>query len=93
MKNSIITKLAMLGLFILAATFIWAAVYLSLSYTIWNIIIGLVGVFFLFRGLELADKVNKFGEYAEKPGNAQSEPEDNAQAPADRDDSGDVSEG
>lgn len=81
MKNSIIAKLATLGLFILAASFIWAALYLSLSYVIWNIIIGLVGLFFLFRALELVDKVNKFGEYADKPNSAQSEPEDNAQAP------------
>ena len=89
MNKSIITKLAMLGLFILAASFIWAAIYLTLSYTIWNIIIGLVGLFFLFRGLELADKVNKLGDYAEKPGNEQSESEDNAQASGNDDAAGD----
>ena len=64
--NSFLTKLAMLLLFSLAVTCVWFAITTSFSLTLYNILLGILGAFFLFRALEIADKVNKFGPYAEK---------------------------
>ena len=65
--NIFLTKLAMLILFLLAVTCGWAAVTMTFSVSLWNIILGILAAFFLFRALEFADKVNKFGPYAEDP--------------------------
>lgn len=66
--SDIFTKVAMLAMFLLAATCVWAAVTMVFSASLWNIILGVVGAWFLLRAFELADKVNKLGPYAEREG-------------------------
>lgn len=66
--SDILTKVAMLAMFLLAATCVWAAVTMVFSASLWNIILGVVGAWFLLRAFELADKVNKLGPYAEREG-------------------------
>lgn len=66
--SDILTKVAMLAMFLLAVTCVWAAVTMVFSASLWNIILGVVGVWFLLRAFELADKVNKLGPYAEREG-------------------------
>lgn len=58
----------MLAMFLLAVTCVWAAVTMVFSASLWNIILGVVGAWFLLRAFELADKVNKLGPYAESEG-------------------------
>ena len=57
------TKILMLIMFILAATFGWAAVTMQFEASLFNIILGIVSMFFFLRGFELADKVNGLGPY------------------------------
>ena len=57
-----------LAMFLLAVTCVWAAVTMVFSASLWNIILGVVGAWFLLRAFELADKVNKLGPYAEREG-------------------------
>lgn len=64
--SDILTKVAMLAMFLLAVTCVWAAVTMVFSASLWNIILGVVGAWFLLRAFELADKVNKLGPYAER---------------------------
>lgn len=64
--SDILTKVAMLAMFLLAVTCVWAAVTMVFSTSLWNIILGVVGAWFLLRAFELADKVNKLGPYAER---------------------------
>ena len=66
MLKSFFTKLSMLVLFLAAVVCAYAAVTMVFTTSLWNIILGIVAVFFLFRFLEVADEVNKFGDYAEK---------------------------
>ena len=66
--SDILTKVAMLAMFLLAVTCVWAAVTMVFSASLWNIILGVVGAWFLLRAFELADKVNKLGPWAEKEG-------------------------
>ena len=66
MINSIITKLAMLVMFLLAVTAGWAAITMVFPITLYNILLGILAAFFLLRAFELADKVNKLGPYAEE---------------------------
>lgn len=63
--NTFLTKLAMLFMFLVAVTLIWSAVTMVFDLSIFNILLGIVGAFFLLRGFELADKINKLGPYAE----------------------------
>ena len=69
--NTFLTKLAMLLMFLLAVTCIWSAVTMVFSISLWNILLGILGAFFLLRGFELADKINKLGPYAEDKSNGQ----------------------
>lgn len=64
--NTFLTKLVMLIFFIVAVSAGWAAVTMVFQASLWNIILGVVSAFFLFRALELADRINKYGQYAEK---------------------------
>ena len=64
--NRILLKVAMLLMFILAVLGIWTAMAMTFPADIWNFLLGVVGVFFFFRGLELVDKINKLGSYAEE---------------------------
>ena len=66
--SDILTKVAMLAMFLLAVTCVWAAVTMVFSASLWNIILGVVGAWFLLRAFALADKVNKLGPYAESEG-------------------------
>ena len=63
--ESFFTKLAMLVLFLLAVTFGWAALTMVFKVSLVNIILGILATFFLLRALEIADKINKLGPYAE----------------------------
>lgn len=63
--NSFFTKLAMLAMFILAVTCGWAAITMVFSASLYNLLLGILAAFFLLRAMELADKVNKLGPYAE----------------------------
>ena len=69
--NTFLTKLAMLLMFLLAVTCIWSAVTMVFSISLWNILLGILGAFFLLRGFELADKINKLGPYAEEKDSGQ----------------------
>lgn len=64
--NTFFTKLAMLVFFLLAVTCLWAAVSIVFPASLFNILVGVLGAFFLLRGFELADKVNKLGPYNEE---------------------------
>jgi len=64
--NTFFTKLAMLIFFLLAVTCLWAAVSMVFPASLFNILVGVLGAFFLLRGFELADKVNKLGPYSEE---------------------------
>ena len=72
-----LSKLAMLVMFLLAVTCAWAAVSMVFDVSLINILLGVLAAFFLLRGVELADKINHLGPYAEeaegddmnKPGN------------------------
>lgn len=64
--KSFFIKLAMLVFFILATVFIWAALFMVFPVSLINIILGIVGAFFLLRAFEFADKVNKLGPYSEE---------------------------
>lgn len=66
MINSIITKLAMLVMFLLAVTAGWAAITMVFPISLYNILLAILAAFFLLRAFELADKVNKLGPYAEE---------------------------
>ena len=64
--NTFLTKFAMLVMFLLAVTCAWAAVTMVFDVSLINILLGIVAVFFLLRGLEFADKINRLGPYAEE---------------------------
>ena len=63
--NTFFTKIAMLLFFLVAVTCAWAAVTMVFSVSLWNVLLGILAAFFLLRAFELADKINKFGPYAE----------------------------
>lgn len=63
--NNFLTKIAMLVMFLLAVTSVWAALEMVFPVNLVNILLGVVGAFFLLRAFELADKVNKLGPYAD----------------------------
>ena len=63
--NTIVSKLAMLVFFLLAVTCAWAAVTMVFQVSLFNILLGILAVFFLLRGLEIADKINILGPYSE----------------------------
>lgn len=64
--NTILTKLAMLVLFLLAVTCGWAALMLVFPISLYNILLGILAAFFFLRAFELADKINKLGPYSDK---------------------------
>ena len=59
----ILAKILMLLMFLLAVTCGWAGLTLSFPASLFNILLGILCLFFLFRGLELVDKINKLGPY------------------------------
>lgn len=61
-------KIAMLLLFIIALSCAWVAFTAVFEISLWNIILGLVSVYFLLQALELADYVNQVGRYAKTDG-------------------------
>jgi hypothetical protein len=63
--NTFLTKIAMLGLFLLAVTCAWAALVMVFPVSLVNILLGILAAFFLLRAFELADKINKLGPYSE----------------------------
>ena len=62
--NTFFLKLAMLLMFLLAVTCIWAALFMVFPVTLINILLGILGAFFLLRGFELADRINNLGPYS-----------------------------
>ena len=56
--NRFLLKLAMLLMFILAVLAGWGALSMTFSVGVWNLVLGIVGIFFFFRALELVDKIN-----------------------------------
>ena len=64
--NGFLTKIAMLVMFLLAVSCGWAAWTMVFPASLFNILLGILAAFFLLRGFELADKVNKLGPYAEE---------------------------
>ena len=64
-NNPTVLRLVMLLLFILGVVSGWAALTFVFNVTLWNIILGVLSLFFILRGLEFADIINKFGIYAE----------------------------
>jgi hypothetical protein len=60
----ILAKILMLLMFLLAVTCGWAGLTLSFPASLFNILLGILCLFFLFRGLELVDKINKLGPYS-----------------------------
>lgn len=65
MMNTFFTKFAMLILFLVSVTCAWCAVSIPFPITLVNILLLILAAFFLLRAFELADKINKFGPYAE----------------------------
>lgn len=63
--NTIVSKLAMLVFFLLAVTCAWAAVTMVFQVSLFNILLGILATFFLLRGLEIADRINKLGPYSD----------------------------
>jgi hypothetical protein len=75
--NTFLTKLAMLGLFLLAVTCGWAALVMVFPVSLYNILLGILAAFFCLRAFELADKINKLGPYSDE----EDEPQDNNMPP------------
>ncbi len=75
--NTFLAKLAMLALLLLAVTCGWAALVMVFPISLFNILLGILAAFFFLRALELADKINKLGPYAEE----EDEPRDNNMPP------------
>ena len=69
MKNAILQKIILLVLFLACVLTGWCAINMVFTLSIWNILLGIVSAFFLFRSLEMADKINKFGPYSEEENN------------------------
>ena len=63
--NAFLNRLAMLVLFLLAFTCAWSAVSMVFEVSLFNILLGILAIFFLLRGLEIADKINNLGPYSE----------------------------
>ena len=74
--NRILLKLAMLLMFLLSGFSGWAALFMTFNAGVWNLILGILAIFFFFRALELVDKINKLGAYSEERDNKEhSKPE------------------
>ena len=72
-----LAKLAMLLLFIIAFSCAWVAFTAVFELSLWNIILGILSIYFLLQALELADYVNQVGRYAppeEEPEEDEPEP-------------------
>lgn len=61
-----LTKILMLIMFILGVSFGWASISMQFVYSLYNILLGILSMFFLLQGFEFADKINMFGPYAGK---------------------------
>ena len=62
--NKFVSKLVMLLMFILFVLAGWASITMSFQYIIWNILLAIVALFFLFRALERVDRINGLGTYS-----------------------------
>ena len=67
--NTFLQKLAMLAMFVLAVVCGWSALYMEFAATLWNLLLGILAAFFMFRALELVDKLNHFGPHADSENN------------------------
>lgn len=68
--KTFLTKLAVLLMLIVAVLTGWAAFAMSFAATIFNLLLGVVSIFFFTQALDLIDKLNKLGSYgpeSEKP--------------------------
>lgn len=66
MKNAFLQKVILLVLFLVCVLTGWCAINMAFTLSIWNILLGIISAFFLFRSLEMVDKINKFGPYNEE---------------------------
>jgi len=66
MLDSILSKLAMLAMFLLGITCGWAALVMYFPVSLVNILLGILALFFFLRGFELADKINKLGPFSDE---------------------------
>lgn len=62
--KTIATKIFILLLFILAGITGWAAFAMVFSAGLYNIVLGIVSIFFFVQALDLVDRLNKLGNYA-----------------------------
>ena len=66
--NSILMKLALLTTVLIFITCGWFAFAVDFKIPLFNILLGIVALFFLFRSLELVDIINKLGPHSEEKG-------------------------
>lgn len=66
-------RMGLLFFLFAAVILLWGAFTLPFYYTIWNILMGVGGIWFLFLFLETIDKLNNYGKYGEQE--KQDEPE------------------
>ena len=95
--NTFLTRLAMLVLFLLAVTCGWAALVIVFPVSLFNILLGILAVFFCLSASELADKINKLGPYSDEEDNSQgnnmpSKPDPNHNGPHYREEAPDTDE-
>lgn len=62
--KTFLTKLAILLFFIVAAITGWAAFAMVFPASIFNVLLGVVAIFFITQALDLIDKLNKMGTYS-----------------------------
>ena len=62
--KTFLTKLAILLFFIVAAATGWAAFAMVFPASIFNVLLGVVAIFFITQALDLIDKLNKMGAYS-----------------------------
>lgn len=64
--NKTLTRITGLFLFIIAVTFLWAAVSIAFPWAIVNLVLGIIGIYVFFRSLDCIDIVNGWGKYADE---------------------------
>ena len=62
--KTFLTKLAILLFFIVAAVTGWAAFAMVFPASIFNVLLGVIAIFFFAQALDLVDKLNGMGAYS-----------------------------
>lgn len=63
--NTILSKLALLAFFLLGITCGWAAFTMVFPVSLFNILLGLLALYFIINGFDVLDRLNKLGPYAD----------------------------